>query len=45
MGTRSYRPILEVAVEVVVVDIEAIIVAMSITANNIGGIRLAMGVV
>ena len=44
MGTRSYRPILEAAVDVVVVDIEAMVVAMSITTKKIGRIRLAMGV-
>ena len=30
--------------DVVVVEIEAMVVAMSITTNNIGRIRLAMGV-
>ena len=44
MGTRSYRPIVEAELGVVVVEIEAIVVAMSITTNNIGRIILAMGV-
>ena len=44
MGTRSYRPIVEAAVDVVVVEVEAMVVAMSITTNKIGRIRLAMGV-
>ena len=43
MGTRSYRPIAEVTVDVVVVEVEAMVVAMSITTNKIGRIRLAMG--
>ena len=44
MGTCSYIPIVEAAVEVVVMEIEAIVVAMSITTKQIGRIRLAMGV-
>ena len=44
MGTRSYRPIAEAAVDVVVVEVEAMVVAMPITTNKIGRIRLAMGV-
>ena len=44
MGTRSYRPIVEAAVDVVVVYVEAMVVAMFITTNKIGRIRLAMGV-
>ena len=44
MGTRSYRPIVEAAVDVVVVEVEAMVVAMFITTNKIGRIRLAMGV-
>ena len=44
MGTRSYRPIAEAAVDVVVVEVEVMVVAMSITINKIGRIRLAMGV-
>ena len=44
MGTCSYRPIAEAAVDVVVVEVEAMVVAMSITTNKIGRIRLAMGV-
>ena len=44
MGTRSYRPFAEAAVDVVVVEVEAMVVAMSITTNKIGRIRLAMGV-
>ena len=44
MGTRSYRPIVEAAVDVEVMDIEAMVVTMSITTNKIGRIRLAMGV-
>ena len=44
MGTSSYRPIVEAAVDVVVVETEAMVVAMSITTNKIGRIRLAMGV-
>ena len=44
MGPRSYRPIFEAAVDVVVVEIEAIVVAMYITTIKIGSIRLAMGV-
>ena len=44
MGTCSYRPIVEAAVDVVVVEVEAMVVAMSITINKIGRIRLAMGV-
>ena len=36
MGTCSYIPIVEAAVDVVVVEIEAIVVAMSIT-HKIGG--------
>ena len=44
MGNRSYRPIVEAEVDVVVVEIEAMVVAMSITTNKIGRIRLAMGV-
>ena len=45
MGTRSYRPIVEAVVDVVVVEVEAMVVAMSITTNKIGRIILAMGVV
>ena len=44
MGTRSYRPIAEATVDVVVVVVEAMVVAMSITTNKIGRIRLPMGV-
>ena len=44
MGTRSYRPIAEAAVDVVVVEVEAMVVAMYITTSKIGRIRLAMGV-
>ena len=44
MGTRSYRPIVETAVDVVVVEIEAMVVEMSITKNKTGRIRLSMGV-
>ena len=44
MGTRSYRTIVEAAVDVVVVEVEVMVAAMSITTNNIGRIRLAMGV-
>ena len=44
MGTCSYIPIVEAAVEVVVMEIEAIVVAMSITTNKIGKIGLAMGI-
>ena len=44
MGTHSYRPIAEAAVDVVVVEVESMVVAMSITTNKIGRIRLAMGV-
>ena len=44
MGTRSYRPIAEAAVDVVVVEVEAMVVVMYITTNKIGRIRLAMGV-
>ena len=44
MGTRSYRTIAEAAVDVVVVEVEAMVIAMYITINNIGIIRLAMGV-
>ena len=44
MGTRSYRPIVEAAVDVVVVEIEAMVVAISIKTNKIVRIRLAMGV-
>ena len=44
MGTRSYRPIVEAAVDMVVMEVEAMVVAMSITTNKIGRIRLAMGV-
>ena len=44
MGTRSYRPIAEAAVDVVVVEVEAMVVAIPIKTNNIGRIRLAMGV-
>ena len=44
MGTRSYRLITDAAVDVVVVEVEAMVVAMSITTNNIGRIRLVMGV-
>ena len=44
MGTRSYRPIAEAAVDVVVMEVEAMVVTMYITTNNIGRIRLAMGV-
>ena len=44
MGTHSYRPIVEATVDGVVVEVEAMIVAMYITTNKIGRIRLAMGV-
>ena len=44
MGTRSYRPIVEAAVDVVVVEVEVIVVEMYITKNKIGRIILAMGV-
>ena len=44
MGTRSYRPIVEAAVDVADMEIESMLVAMYITTNNIGRIRLAMGV-
>ena len=44
MGTRSYRPIAEAAVDVVVVEVEAMVVAIPITTNKIGRMILAMGV-
>ena len=44
METRSYRPIAEATVDVVVVEVEAMVVAMKITTNKIGRIGLAMGV-
>ena len=44
MGARSYIPIVEAGLGMVVVEIEAIVVAMSITTTNIGRKRLAMGV-
>ena len=44
MGTRSYRPIAEAAVDVVVVEVESMVVAIYITTNKIGRIILAMGV-
>ena len=44
MGTCSYRPIVEAAVDVVVVEVEAMVVAMFITTNKIGRIRLDLGV-
>ena len=44
METRSYIPIVEAAVDVVVVEIEAMVVATSNTTNKIVRIRLAMGV-
>ena len=44
MGNRSYRPIMEASVDVVVVELEAMVVAMYITKNRIGSIRLAIGV-
>ena len=44
MGTRSYRPIAEATVVVVVVVVESMVVAMYITTNKIGRIRLSMGV-
>ena len=44
MGTRSYRRIVEAAVDVMVVEVEVMVVAMYITTNKIGRIRLAMGV-
>ena len=43
MGTRSYRPITEAAVDVVVVEVEAMVVAIYITTNKIRRIGLAMG--
>ena len=45
MRTRSYRPIAEDLVDVVVEEVEAMVVAMYITTNKIGRIRLSMGVV
>ena len=44
MGTRFYVPIAEVTVDVVVVEVEAMVVAMYITINKIRRIILAMGV-
>ena len=44
MGTRSYIPIAEAAVDVVVEDVKAMVVSIYITINKIGRIRLAMGV-
>ena len=44
MGTRSYRPIVEAAVDMVVMEVEAMVVAISIKTNKIGRIRLAMSV-
>ena len=44
MVTSSYRPIAEAAVDVVVVEVEAMVVAMYTITNKIGRIRLAMGV-
>ena len=44
MGTRSYRPVAEAAVDVVVVEVEAMVVAMYITTNKIVGIKLSRGV-
>ena len=44
MGNRSYRPIAEAAVDVVVVEVESMVLSMIITKNKIGRIRLAMGV-
>ena len=44
MGTRSYRPITEAEVDVVVVEVEAMVIVMYITIKKIGRIRLAMGV-
>ena len=44
MGTRSYRPIAEATVDVVVVEVEAMVVAIPIKTNKIGRIILAMGV-
>ena len=44
METRSYRPIAEATVDVVVVEVEAMVVEMTITTNKIGRIRLSMGV-
>ena len=37
-------PIVEAAVDVVVVEVEAMVVKMFITINKIGRIRLAVGV-
>ena len=45
MGTRSYRSIVEAVVDVVVVEVEAMVAVMYITTKKIGRIRLAMGVV
>ena len=42
MGTRSYRPIAEAAVDVLVVEVESMVVSMYITTNKIVRIRLAM---
>ena len=44
MGTRSHIPIMEAAVDVVVVEVEAMVLAMYITTNKILGIILSMGV-
>ena len=44
MGTRSYKPITESTVDVVVVEVEAMVIVMYITIKKIGRIILAMGV-
>ena len=44
MRTHSYRSIVEAAVDVVVVEVEAMVVTMSIATKKIRRIRLAMAV-
>ena len=44
MGIRFYIPIAEAAVDVVVVEVEAMVVAMYNTKNKIGRIKISVGV-